>query len=725
MSDQGVVQDVRKYLAIAHKRRGLIAACLAASLTAALLYNYSTRPLYRATAQILIDIKGPELLPGQATSTRIGGEGDLQTEYQLLGGRALAEDVVKQLDLQKSPEFQTGPLMSPWERFQRRFLGRVPSSTVSSDGLPLSPAAAAFRSRLTIEPQPGGRLINLHFRAYDPRIAADAVNALAQLYIEQALRLRLTTSSEATGWLSDRVREQEARLKEAERALREYAGRHGIDLDQQQTLAEQKQGALLDALATARAERIAREGAYGQVRGLPGSALVGVAAVLDSPSVQGLRARQLELQAERARLSATLGEKHPDMVRLASETEALEARMRSEAEAVARHLEADYRAAAQKEASLQRQVEGARRDAQTSGLASIELGALRREVDSQQRILTDLITRNKQTDLVTELKSANIRIIEKAELPQAPISPNRMANYRLALLLGLALGIGLVLAFEHFDNTFRTPEDVKEHLGLPFLGMVPDASGRPAGPNAAKASPLILRNPQSAAAESYRVLRTNLLFSFAEGTGKVLLVTSAGPGEGKTTTVVNLAASIALNGARVLTVDADLRRPTMHQHFGVGKMPGLSDLIVGKAAPSQAIQPTKNQGLQVLPCGYIAPNPAELLGSQGMRDVIEALRKHYDWVLIDTPPLLGMADTAVLCPYVDGVVLVIGSEVANRAAVQRAAEQAGTASKVVGVVLNRVNLERNSYYYAQYYGEYYHSYYAEGSSKPHKAARGG
>jgi capsular exopolysaccharide synthesis family protein len=219
------------------------------------------------------------------------------------------------------------------------------------------------------------------------------------------------------------------------------------------------------------------------------------------------------------------------------------------------------------------------------------------------------------------------------------------------------------------------------------------------------------------------VLRTNLIFSSAETTGRVLVVSSASPGEGKTTTVANLASSLALNGAKVLAVDADLRRPTMHQHFGIPKTPGLTDLIVGKCQASQAIQATRFKGLQVLPCGYVPPNPAELLGSPAMKHVVEALKSHYDWVLIDTPPILAMADTPVLCPLVEGVILVVGAEVSGRPTLQRAIDQiVNVGGKIVGVVLNKVNLERNSYYYGQYYGEYYRAYYAEGSSRQARAA---
>jgi capsular exopolysaccharide synthesis family protein len=223
----------------------------------------------------------------------------------------------------------------------------------------------------------------------------------------------------------------------------------------------------------------------------------------------------------------------------------------------------------------------------------------------------------------------------------------------------------------------------------------------------------LVKSPNSAVADAYRVLRTNLIFSSAETTGRVMLVTSANPAEGKTTTLANLAVALAQNGAKVLAVDADLRRPTLNQHFAVLKTPGLTDLIVGKAPASQAIHSTKIEGLQLLPCGYLPPNPAELLGSPMMKQIIEALRAHYEWVLIDAPPLLAMADAPVLCPLVDGVVMVIAAESATKPAVIRAIDQVtSVGGKVAGLVLNKVNLERNSYYYSQYYGEYYRSYYA-------------
>jgi len=716
-TDSTFVQDVRKYLVLLQRRRALIATCLGVSLLIATLYNYTARPIYQGTVQILIDKVQPKVLPIKELVD--GATADFQTEYQLLRGRALLERVVGKLDLQKSPELQTGPTISPWERFQRKLLGKVPPPPVDADGIPMPPAVAAVRSRLTVEPLPGGRLVNLRFNAYTPQLAALVANTIAETYIEQSVNMRYTTTSAATEFLSEQMRDQKHKLEAAETALQEYKKKHGlVGLDEKEGVASDKIQSLEAAVMSARMQRIAKETLYSQLRNVPPSALATSAQANSNPGLQDARQKLSDLQAEQARLAESLGDKHPDMVRVRADIRAAEERLRNEAQNFLRGLQNEYQVAANQEATISANLAGAKRESLDSNSVVAEYGVLRREVDSSRQLFESLMSRAKETGLETELKSTNVRIVERAEVPGGPFLPRRTQNYQLAVLIGLALGILLTLFFEHLDNTIKTPEDVKDQLGLPFLGMVPDVSPRPATPGTPRVAPVILKHQSSAVAEAYRVLRTNLIFSSVDSRGRALLVSSANPGEGKTTTVANLAASLALNGAKVLAVDADLRRPAMHTHFGIPKTPGLSDLIVGKCQASQAIQITRLKGLQVLPCGYVPPNPAELLGSGSMRQLVEALRSHYDWVLIDTPPVLAMADTAVLCPLVEGVILIVASEASRRPAVQRAIDQiVGIGGKVIGVVLNRVNLERNSYYYGQYYGEYYRSYYGEGAAK--------
>ena len=719
MSDPQLLKDAREYLALLHKRRALVGSCLGVGLLIATLYNYTTRPLYQATAQVLIAHVAPSALPGKDLHELTTGSDYYETQYALLRGRTLAEQAVERLELQRSSEFQRGPVLTPWERVQR-LVGRAPGPVVDGDGLPLSPAVAAFRERLTVEPVPGSQLVYLRFTAYDPLLAAQAVNTLAQLYIEQSLEFQYTTSAEATHWLKERVEEQQKKLEQAESALQQYREREGlVHFEERQGLMDQRLTTLAAAVVNARTERIAKETLLRQMRSQSTSELQNFPLVLENSVVQGLRSRLAALKEEQSRLADTLGARHPEMQSLDARIKELQGQLDAEIGSIVQSVQNAFETAQRQEASLSEDLEAAKREALILNRKSIEHAALKREVESNQQLLRDLLSRTKQTGLEAELKSTNLRIVEKAEVPRTPFAPRRLWNYQLAVILGLGLGVGLALLFEHLDNTVKTPEDVKNQLHLPFLGMIPESA--PA-PESEAVAPLIARDPQSPAAEAYRVLRTNLIFSWADGGGRVLVVSSANAGEGKTTTVANLAASLAENGARVLAVEADLRRPTMHKHYGTETSPGLSDLIVGKCGPTQAIQGTRVPRLQVLPCGYIPPNPAELLGSHSMREIVTMLRKRYDWVLIDAPPILAMADTPVLCPLADGVILIVWSEHCARPAVEEAVDQVTrVGGKVVGVVLNKVDLERNAYYYSQYYGEYYKSDYAEGE-KPRPAS---
>jgi capsular exopolysaccharide synthesis family protein len=719
MNEQALLQDVRRYLAVFHKRRNLIVACVVSGLVVAGIYSYTTRPLYQATASIQIDRDAPNVLTArEVVDLGQAGLDYFQTQYQILRGRTLSERVVEQIGFQKNAELKTGPLMSPVERIQVRFFGKTPKALVDKDGVLLSPAVAAFRSRLKVEPVSGTRLVNLRFSAYDPDLAALAVNTLAEVYIDHIRNYRFETSSEATGWLGERLKEEKKKVEDAERALQAYREREGlVNIEERQGLVDQKLTALTAAVVNARTERITKETLFEQMRSLSTAQLEAFPLVMANGVVQSLKTELASLQREQTRLSETYGERHPDMLRVRSQIRATEEKIRAEIADVVKSVENAYQTARQQESNLQASLDALKHDALDVNRRSIEYGVLKREVDSNQQLFRDLLNRSKETGLESELRSTNVRINEKAERGVL-IAPRRGMNLGVGLLVGFVLGVGLTLLFEHLDNTLKTPEDVKQHLGLPFLGVVPDVGARASEKNVPKPSPLILRNPKSAVAEAYRVLRTNLIFSSAESAGRVIVVTSANPGEGKTTTTVNLAASLAQTSARVLAVEADLRRPSMSQHFGVDKAPGLTDLIVGKTEATEAIHTTRYKGLMVLPCGYVPPNPAELLGSARMKDVLRALRSHYDWVIIDTPPVLAMADTPVLCPVVDGIVLVVAAESSGRPAVLRAIDQiTSVGGKLIGVVLNKVDLERNAYYYGQYYGEYYRSYYAEGASR--------
>ena len=353
--------EARRYLAVFHKRRTLIGTCLAGSLMAATLFNYTTRPVYQSTAQILIDRRAQSVLPTTGDRLDVAELTDIATQLELLRGKEVAEKVVEKLQLHKTDEFQMGPMMSPWERFQRKFLGTKPELIVDALGMPLSPAAAAFRSRLTLEPVTGSRLVNVRFRAYDPRIAREAVNTLAKLYIEQTMDFRNTTSNAASGWLGDRLKEQQEKVRSAEKALQQYKERENIAVgEDREDLINSKISTISSAIVQSRMERLQKEATLAQVRSTSPSQWDGIPAVLANPSVQTHRAQLSDLQRERARLADSLGEKHPDMIKLRGDIKALEEKIQVEVQGVIQSLEGAALAARQQEASLQESLEAAK-----------------------------------------------------------------------------------------------------------------------------------------------------------------------------------------------------------------------------------------------------------------------------------------------------------------------------------------------------------------------------
>ena len=350
MTEQAVFQDARHYLAMLHKRRAIILTSLCLCLAIAVLYNYTTRPVYQATTQILIDRDTPNVLPNKELVEMVqGGMDYYQTQYQLLKSRTLAERAVERLNLQSHPELATGPMMNPWERLQR-FFGQPPASVVDPSGMLLPPAAAAFRSRIQVEPVPGSRLVNLHFRAYDPQVAASAVNALAQLYIEQSLELRFTTSTEATGWLSDRLKEQQAKIDASEHALQEYREKEGlVGQESREELVTQKLGTLNGALLEARTDRIAKETLYNQIASMGPSQIESFPLVMSSTQVQALKNDLADLRKVESKLAESLGDKHPDLVAVRTQMRQAEERIRAEMRNVTRAAESEYRTAIARE----------------------------------------------------------------------------------------------------------------------------------------------------------------------------------------------------------------------------------------------------------------------------------------------------------------------------------------------------------------------------------------
>ena len=345
---------------------------------------------------------------------------------------------------------------------------------------------------------------------------------------------------------------------------------------------------------------------------------------------------------------------------------------------------------------------------------------LDREAESDRQIYESLLRRANETGVTGELRTSNIRIVDSAEVPRRPTSPNHGLNLLVALLVGGSLAIGVVFFFEYMDDRIKTPDDLRSYLGLAALGWVPKLK-RPAS---SRGYPLITDGNQTSLIETFRIIRTNVLFSFTEEGTRSLVVSSSVPGEGKTTVACNLAVSLAQTSERVLLIDADLRLGKVHVAFGQKREPGLSNVIVGDSKVSEAVHKSRIQGLWTLSSGRVPPNPTELLGSKRFGDFMGSLHDHFDWVLLDTPPAMAVADASVVSKQVGAVLFVVAADQTSRRVASRAVDKLkpGASSVVIGAVLNRMDVRANPYYYGLYHRSDYEAYYGESSDKVSRPA---
>jgi capsular exopolysaccharide synthesis family protein len=398
-------------------------------------------------------------------------------------------------------------------------------------------------------------------------------------------------------------------------------------------------------------------------------------------------------------------------------------------------LKADYDRAIRDEALLNSAMERTKSEAVRENQDSIQYGILKSEVETAKQLYVDFLQKTSQANVQVAEQHNNMRVIEPAQVPSSPVGPQRVRSIMIGLFLSLLGGLGLAFVLERLDNTIKTVEDVNRYAQLPALGIIPAIDSRAprkfsgygkaraigSGPDGARVRDpqrqsvqLTALNNRSSAAEAYRGLRTSVLLSAAGGPPKVVMVTSGQPGEGKTTTVVNTAISLAQLGSSVLIIDADLRRPTTHKVFGVQQLAGLSSYLSRDIKIDSVIQKLSIPNLSLIPCGPIPPNPAELVSSEKMKEMLRILSQRYDHILIDSPPLMHVTDPVIISTLVDGVILVVHGGKSTREVVKRARQDlASVGAKVFGVVLNNLDLKREGY--DEYY--YYYRYYAADGSE--------
>jgi capsular exopolysaccharide synthesis family protein len=722
------------YVKVLYKRRWVAMTSFALVVLAATVYSFTATPIYEAKTRLLIEAEEHNVVSFKQVLEEDQQKADYyQTQYNILQSRVLARKTIDTLKLWDSPHLgapsketsfslrQTigGAFAAVTRAFGSGEAAATHEPAAADETMAQSRAIDAFLLKLTVSPIRNSRLVDIRYRLSDPGLAASIVNTLAKSYIEQNLEYKFLASKEASDWLGERLVEERKKVEQAESALQRYREQNdALSLQDRENIVVQKLTDLNAAVTRAKTERITKEAMYNQLRGIQAntSALDTFPAILGNTFIQQQKAELSDLQRQHAQLSEKFGEKHPDIIRLARAIQTSQTKLQAEITKVVASVKNDYEAALAQERSLNAALGQQKGEAMSMNRKAIDYAVLDREVQSSKQIYDSLMQRAKETGVSGELKTSNIRVVDRAEQPRLPVTPQKTLNLLVAIFGGGILACLLAFFFESMDSRVKSPDEIKGHLALPCLGLVPALD-----PKVFKdAEPLISNGVPPNFGEAFRGLRTNVLFSSAQEGSRSLVVTSTGPGEGKTLVASNLAIGFAQAGQRVLLIDADMRRPRVHECFKAQQEPGLSNLLVGTAKASETVRKTEVPGLWMMPSGHIPPNPAELLGSQRFKDFLHSLGAHFDWVIVDTPPVMAVTDATIVAHQATGVVFVVGAEMTSRHNARHAVEQLHKGhARFVGAVLNRVEVERNAYYYSQYYRREYAAYYqaASGSGR--------
>ena len=732
---------LRGYWRIILRHRWLIAICALVVSAAVGLHSFSQTPLFTAKSTILIERKRPEVLKVQdarAESFEYDYNNEFyKTQYEILKSPALAERVIRDEGLQDHPLF-TGE--KKVEKEQKGIMAVVKGAVKNWLGGPNLTAAPAtptglvdmYLSMLQIKPVNGTGLVGIAFTTSDPQASARLANAHALTYVSYGIDLRSQTNEEATAFLQQKLLELQGRVEESEAALNRYRRDRGIiSLDDKQNVVVDRWFDLNKALTAAESEKISLEA---QVRAIRERNYVALPVVLNSPVIQSLKSELGKFEAEYASLAKEFKPGFQPLDNLRARIDETRRRIAGEIGSEIKGIESAYAAAKVKETELRARMAEQRQTILNLKDSGVQYGILAREVDTNRQLYDSVLQRIKEMGLAAEIRTSNVYVTGKAQPPGGASFPNKKRNLLMGLIMGLAAGIALAWLLEQLDNTFKSPEEAERYVRLPHLAVVPDfarLNGRNSGyvsrlmnsgtielasadSEESDKQPMLAQHPLSLIGEAFRTLRSSLLLSQAGGPPHTVLLTSATRGEGKTTTLVNTAIVFAQMGVKVLIIDADLRRPRCHQLLRVENKIGLAEVLAGQEEAEKVIKPTRIDNLYLMPCGATAPNPSELLGSGKMLETLTELSAYYEFIFVDSSPVMAVSDAVSLASMVDGVLVVINGKTPKPLVRKTCARLRTPRVKLLGILLNQVDIRNGEY--ASYY-RYYYDYYGPDTAK--------
>jgi len=732
---------LKDYLSIILKRKWLILSLVLVVTSLVAIQSFRTPSIFEGETIIRIQQKQPNIL--QTDKIIINGQNDPNfwgTQLKLLQNPALARQVVLTLDLPHNPAFFGGQSQKGiFDALRRLFSAPKPTATpgAAPGGLSVVTEQQTTLARLTpeeiekleayedaiiggetIEPIPNTNLVKIIYRHSDPELAQKVANTLAEVFKNYNLAIATEGSTKAEDLLAKEIARLQTQIKQDQEIQWNYAKEHNLQLTN-------GAGGNLEAqrLATLSAQLLEAENTRKQLQAQLDSAKkekdpFSIPDVNASARVEKLRDRISALKEQRDALLITYKPEWPAVKKIDAQIKGLEAELQRAPEEIVTSIQRRFEAAAQKENLLRRSYEEQKGTTTQQTRDQIDLLAMTQTLETNKQLLSTLLQRQRELDISNGNGSNEVSIATYSRLPKVPVGPQRLRNIIIGLLLSLGGGIGLALLLDFLDDTVKSVEDVDRYIHLPALALIPSGhdrrlpgvrSGAPAPPSNTTALAMIT-DVRSPITEAYRHLRTSLLLSSAGKPPKRILITSSQPAEGKTTTGINTAFMLAQTGAQVLMIDCDLRRPRLHAQFDLPNTKGLTTWLSGEKNLDGLIQTCeKAPNLKVLTCGPVPPNPAELLGSEEMRKLLDILSEQYAHIIIDSPPAISFTDASILSTMVDGVILVVHGGRSSRAVVRRAKQQLlDVGAHIFGVVLNNVKVEtHDEYYYSRYYSNYY------------------
>jgi polysaccharide biosynthesis transport protein len=637
----------------------------------AIIYTFQQTPIYQATTTLLIEPETPNVTDFRDFSGSIPYNEFYKTQIEIIRSRSV---VKMTLDILKEP-----------------------NDTTSNDDVE---KIAAFQNRISIDPQKDTRLMNLSVKNADPAKASKEVNTLARVYIQHNLEDRRDASKDAFEWLSEKLVILEAKVKKSELDLLKYKEEEDIvNLEKRQSLLEERISETNESYITAGAHTIELKTMLNEITSLQQlQKAEALPRILDNELVQQLKQEQNTLELQLVKVSKKYKPQHPTVVGLQSQINNLKERIALEIEKIIKSIETEERISEANENMIRQNLDDLKRESMNLSQLAIQYGVLKREAESNKNMYDVLLLRLKETDISGSTNVNNIRIVDKAAVPVSPIKPDKMRNLIISVLLGLGFGISLCLLYEYLDNTMTSEEDIKLHLNETILGIVPKK----------KDINDFQIHEFDGINHSYREIKTTINFYSKEHILKTLLVTSSTEQEGKTTSVFWLGKTFSQSGFKVLLIDADIFKPNLHKLFNLSQGSGLSDYLLLNKDVKDLIIKTGFPDLYMIPAGLIPPNPAEVLGSQKLRELFFSLKDQFDIIIIDSPPVLVAIEVATIGTYIDGIAMVVKANDQSWQTVTKSLQRLKSLKgNVLGVILTSVKHSENSanYYYQKDYSK--------------------